>query len=187
MWVFSEFSVPIVPLTKCSYHFSGLQTQIVLDAQTFFAWKPPVCQCKGNNKKSWCFWTFCLSQLFPHELKRQRIIRMNKLELFVGSEKFLSGCLHFYPVMIRAAFQSLSLPLSNFQVEFISPSYSSFLDWFLLISCFGHLCLCHDSQLTAHFWNNNKKCLSPNVLLKAQLWWHKCEHREVFDRYRVLG
>ena len=64
MWVFSEFSVPIVPLTKCSYHFWGLQTQIVLDAQTFFAWKPPVRQCKGNNKKSWCFWTFCLCQ-FP--------------------------------------------------------------------------------------------------------------------------
>ena len=67
MWVFSEFSVSTVPLAKCSNHFWVLQTQIVLDGQThkqtIFAWKTPVRQCKGNNKKSWCFWTLCLSQL----------------------------------------------------------------------------------------------------------------------------
>ena len=60
------FSVMTVPLTKVSNHFLVLQTQIVLDThthrQTDFSWKPPLCQCKGKNKKSCCFWTFCLSQ-----------------------------------------------------------------------------------------------------------------------------
>ena len=50
--------------------------------QTIFAWKTPVRQCKGNNKKSWCFWTLCLSQLIdaqPRGGNRQTEKRFCKL------------------------------------------------------------------------------------------------------------
>jgi hypothetical protein len=93
MWVFSEFSVSTVPLAKCSNHFWVLQTQIVLDGQTntqtIFAWKTPVRQCKGNNKKSWCFWTLCLSQLM-----RSRAVGIDKrqngfVKLYLNSVCFV--------------------------------------------------------------------------------------------------
>ncbi len=63
MWVFSQFSVPIVPLTKCSYHFWGLHTQIVLDTHTIFAEKPPFVHVKGTTKKADAFGLFVYPNL----------------------------------------------------------------------------------------------------------------------------
>ena len=62
MWVFKRFSVSTRPLTKVLIHFSVSQTQIVLDGHSFFYQNPPDFRCKGNNKKSWSFGIFCLSQ-----------------------------------------------------------------------------------------------------------------------------
>ena len=44
--------------TNCTGH-----THTPTNKQTLFAWKTSVRPCKGNNKKSCCFWTLCLSQL----------------------------------------------------------------------------------------------------------------------------
>lgn len=72
MWVFSQFSVPIVPLTKCSYHFWGLHTQIVLDTHTIFAEKPPFVHVKGTTKKADAFGLF----VYPNSEFQKGILKI---------------------------------------------------------------------------------------------------------------
>ena len=66
MWVFKVlFGYDRTPNKSVQPHFGSTNTNCTgqTDRQTDFSWKPPLCQCKGKNKKSCCFWTFCLSQL----------------------------------------------------------------------------------------------------------------------------